>query len=181
MVTLEAASGWGSSLCAGLLDYRHEEAAIGGAPDTRGCWIADMRRLLLGELPLRGAARLDKGRSCFLGSPSCVGLLGRGKDEAASWRSPAARGCSIGERKLVSTAIPRLQIISWVDWMRGESGRTNARLLAQLDHIKQSRNCCTAASLLAVPCSETLKIYLSKGASIVLQGEYITRSPTSLE
>ena len=73
MVTLEAASGWGSSLCAGLLDYRHEEAAIGGAPDTRGCWIADMRRMLLGELPLRGAARLDKRTKLLLGEPQLRG------------------------------------------------------------------------------------------------------------
>ena len=61
MVTLEAASGWGSSLCAGLLDCRHwgrhEEDAIGGAPAARGCSIGERTKLLLGEPQLRGAAR----------------------------------------------------------------------------------------------------------------------------
>ena len=82
------------SRCAGLLDWRNAEAAFGGAPAARGCWITDMRRLLLGgafaargcslgvrkrlllrDLPLRGAARLGKCRGCFLGSSRCAGLL----------------------------------------------------------------------------------------------------------
>ena len=47
------------SLCefAGLLDRGREEATSGGAPAARGCSIERGRRLLLGELPLRGAAR----------------------------------------------------------------------------------------------------------------------------
>ena len=69
------------SRCAGLLDWRNAEAAFGGAPAARGCWITDMRRLLLG------------------GSFRCAGLLAWSKEEAAFARSPAARGCSIGERK----------------------------------------------------------------------------------
>ena len=58
---------WEVSRCAGLLDWRKEEAAFGGAPAARGCWITDRRTLLLVELPLRGAARSEKGRSCFGG------------------------------------------------------------------------------------------------------------------
>ena len=53
-----------------------EEAASGGSPAARGCSIEGGRKLFLGELPLRGAARLEKGRCGF-------------------WGSPAARGCSI--------------------------------------------------------------------------------------
>ena len=51
----EAALG-GSSRCAGLLDRERKEAALGGAPAARGCSIERGRRLLWGELPLRGAA-----------------------------------------------------------------------------------------------------------------------------
>ena len=46
----------------------------------RGCWIEGGRKLFLGELPLRGAARLEKGRSGF-------------------WGSPAAGGCSIRDER----------------------------------------------------------------------------------
>ena len=50
---------WGSSRCAGLFYGGGEEAASGGAPAARGyCSIEGERRLFLGELPLRGAARL---------------------------------------------------------------------------------------------------------------------------
>ena len=102
------------SRCAGLLDWRNAEAAFGAAPAARGCWITDMRRLLLGgafaargcslgvrkrlllrDLPLRGAARLGKCRGCFLGSSRCAGLLAWSKEEAALGGAPAARGCWI--------------------------------------------------------------------------------------
>ena len=46
----------GSSRCVGLLDGEREEAALGGAPAAWGCSIKRGRRLLLGKLPLRGAA-----------------------------------------------------------------------------------------------------------------------------
>ena len=46
---------WGSSRCAGLFDGGRKEAASGGAPAARGCSMEGGRRLLLGELPLRGA------------------------------------------------------------------------------------------------------------------------------
>ena len=94
---------WGSSRCAGLLDRSKEEAAFGGAPAARGCWITDRRRLeagerkklLFGELPLRGAAGLQTGGGCFWGSSRCAGLLDWGKEEAAFWGAPAAQGCWI--------------------------------------------------------------------------------------
>ena len=58
----DAACVWGSSRCAELLGWGREEAAFGGggggAPAARGCSIERERRLLWGELPLRGAARL---------------------------------------------------------------------------------------------------------------------------
>ena len=68
---------WGISRCAGLLDYRRKEkAASGGSPAARGCWIRERNMRLLGDLPLRGAARYEtKGRGCFLGSSRCAGLL----------------------------------------------------------------------------------------------------------
>ena len=110
----------GSSRCAGLLDRSQEEAAFGRSPAARGCSIGERkkllfgelplrgaaglqntakRRLLLGELPLRGAARLEKCRGCFWGSSRCAGLLDWRKEEAALGGDPAARGCSIGVRK----------------------------------------------------------------------------------
>ena len=56
---------WGISRCAGLLDYRKEDAASGGSPAARGCWIRERDMLFLGDLPLRGAAGIEKGRCCF--------------------------------------------------------------------------------------------------------------------
>ena len=57
---------------------REEEAASGGASAAQGCSIQRGKRsLFLGELPLRGAARL-RGRRIydFLGAGSrCTGLL----------------------------------------------------------------------------------------------------------
>ena len=96
---LEKCSGcfWGSSRCAGLLDWRNAAAAFGGALAARGCSIGEMQRLLLGELPLRGAAGLQKGGGCFWGSSRCAGLLAWSKEEAAFGGAPAARGCWIGE------------------------------------------------------------------------------------
>ena len=95
----------GGSRCAGLLNGRAgEEAASGGAhpggahPAARGCSIEGGRRLLLGELPLRGAARLRGVRkeAVLGGSSRCAGLLnGRAGEEAAFGGAPAARGCSI--------------------------------------------------------------------------------------
>ena len=59
---------------------------LGRAPAARGCSIErerggwgggeSERRLLLGELPLRGAARFREGKeACFWGSSRCAGLL----------------------------------------------------------------------------------------------------------
>ena len=90
---------WGSSRCAGLLDWRNAAAAFGGAPAARGCSLGVRKRLLLGELPLRGAARLEKCRGCFWGSSRCAGLLDYRQEEAAFGGAPAARGCSLGVRK----------------------------------------------------------------------------------
>ena len=54
----------------------------GGAPAAGGCWIANGRRLLLKGLPLRGAAGLSVGGSCFIwGSSRCAGLLDRGRED----------------------------------------------------------------------------------------------------
>ena len=49
--------------------------------------------MLLGELPLRGAAGSEKGKGCSWGSCRCAGLLDLRKEEDASGGSPAARGC----------------------------------------------------------------------------------------
>ena len=46
-----------------------------GAPAARGCSIDGGREVLLGGLPLRGAARLMKGRWHFWGISRCAGLL----------------------------------------------------------------------------------------------------------
>ena len=55
----------GSSRRAGLLDRGREEAApSGGAPAARGCSTERGRRLILGEIPLRGAARQREGGGC---------------------------------------------------------------------------------------------------------------------
>ena len=51
-----------------------EEAALGGAPAARGCPGQGDGRLLWGELPLRGAARLREEGGCFGGSSRCAGL-----------------------------------------------------------------------------------------------------------
>ena len=56
---------WGISRCAGLLDIGTEEAALGGSPAARGCSVDGGRRLLLGDLPLRGADRYTDGGGCF--------------------------------------------------------------------------------------------------------------------
>ena len=56
---------WGIPRCAGLLDYRKEVAVSRGSPAARGCSIREKEMLLLEELPLRGAAGLEKGRCCF--------------------------------------------------------------------------------------------------------------------
>ena len=75
---------------------------MGGAPAGRGCLIEGERRLLWGELPLRGAARWIEGGGCFGGSSRCAGLLDRGREEPVSGGAAAARGCSIeGGRRLL--------------------------------------------------------------------------------
>ena len=71
----EGACFWGSSRCAGLLGRGKEEHVSGGAPAAQGCWIDGGRSLFLGELPLRGAARLMEGGGYFWGSSRCAGLL----------------------------------------------------------------------------------------------------------
>ena len=84
----------GSSRCAGLLDWRNAEAALGGAPAARGCSIGVRERLLLGELSLmRGAAGLRTGGSCFGGSSRCAGLLDW-STEWLLWGEPQLRGAA---------------------------------------------------------------------------------------
>ena len=93
---------WGSSRCAGLLDRRKEEAALGGAPAARGCPLEQGgKRLFLGELPLRGAAGIQRRGGCSWGSSRCAGLLDRRKEEAALGGAPAARGCWITYRRML--------------------------------------------------------------------------------
>ena len=82
--------------------WRSGAAVLGGAPAARGCSMEGGRRLLLGDLPLRGAAPLRGEGGCFWGTSRCAGLLngGAGK-EAAFGGAPAARGCSTeGGRRL---------------------------------------------------------------------------------
>ena len=51
------------------------------------------RRLLWGELPLRGAARLREGGACFWGSCRCAGLLAQLKEgEGSFWGSCRCAG-----------------------------------------------------------------------------------------
>ena len=96
---------WGISRCAGLLDYRKEDAVSRGSPAARGCSIREKEMLLLEELPLRGAAGLEKGICCFWrGSCRCAGLLDYRKEVAVSRGSPAARGCWIRERDMLFLA-----------------------------------------------------------------------------
>ena len=91
---------WGSSRCAGLLDYRKKDAASGGSPAARGCSIRDERkRLLLGELPLRGAAGLQKERCGFWGISRCAGLLDYRNKDAASAGAPAARAAGLQKER----------------------------------------------------------------------------------
>ena len=47
----------GSSRCAGLPVRWRNEALSGGAPAARGCPIEGRSRLILRDLPLRGASR----------------------------------------------------------------------------------------------------------------------------
>ena len=110
--SIEGAGGcfWGTSRCAGLmLDGAGEEALSRGAPAARGCSIEGRRRLLLGDLPLRGAARWRGEGGSFLGTSRCAGLLlDGGGEEAAFGGPPAARGCSIeaGGRRLFLGELP---------------------------------------------------------------------------
>ena len=67
--------GW-ISRCAGLIDIRTEEDVSEGAPTARGCSLEGRRRLLLGDLPLRGADRRKDGGGCFWEISGCAGLLG---------------------------------------------------------------------------------------------------------
>ena len=96
-------------------------AVLGGAPAARGCSMEGGRRLLLGDLPLRGAAPLRGEGGCFWGTSRCAGLLngGAGK-EAAFGGAPAARGCSTeGGRRLFWGGAPAARGCS----MAGRGGR----------------------------------------------------------
>ena len=55
----------------GVLEGGREEATA----LSRGCSVEGGRRLFLGELPLRGAARWREEGGSFLGSSRCAGLL----------------------------------------------------------------------------------------------------------
>ena len=94
-------------------------AVLGGAPAARGCSMEGGRRLLLGDLPLRGAAPLRGEGGCFWGTSRCAGLLngGAGKEAAFGGAHPAARGCSIeGGRRLLLGELPLCGAARW----RGE-------------------------------------------------------------
>ena len=87
--------GGGGSRCAGLLNRERKKAALGGAPAAWGCPIEGVRRLLWGELPLRGAARLGEGGCCVWGSSRCAELLGWGREEAAfGWGGAPCSRCA---------------------------------------------------------------------------------------
>ena len=92
---------WGSCRCAGL----QGGTCFWGAAAARGCSIEGGRSLFLGELPLRGAARLKEGEGSFWGRGSrCAGLQG---GTCFVWGAAAARGCSIeGGRSLFLGELP---------------------------------------------------------------------------
>ena len=87
---------WGSCRCAELLDYEREEALslIRGAAAARSCWITERKMRLLGDLPLRGAAGLEKGICCFWGSCRCAELLDYEREEALSLGELPLRGAA---------------------------------------------------------------------------------------
>ena len=92
---LGGGGGGGGSRCAGLLDRERKKAALGGgAPAAWGCPIEGVRRLLWGELPLRGAARLGEGGCCVWGSSRCAELLGWGREDAAFGGELPLRGAA---------------------------------------------------------------------------------------
>ena len=87
-----------------------EEAASGGAPAARGCSMEGEKRLFLGELPLRGAARWRGGggeeaasgeKHAFLGSCRCAGLMPERsmRDEASISGNLPLRGAVGGEHE----------------------------------------------------------------------------------
>ena len=53
----------GISCCTGLPDGERKKPVSGRAPAVRGCRIDGKKRLFLGELPLRGAARWREGEA----------------------------------------------------------------------------------------------------------------------
>ena len=83
----------------GLLDWRKEDDASGGSPAARGCWIGERKVTTLGDLPLRGAAGMEKGRGTIWGIFRCAGLLDWRKEDDDSGGSSAARGCCVERRQ----------------------------------------------------------------------------------
>ena len=85
---------------------------LGGSPAARVCWIRERDMRLLGDLPLRGAARLEtKGRGCFwgIGAPAARGCSIEGGRKLFLGGSPAARGCWIRERDMPLRGAARLE------------------------------------------------------------------------
>ena len=82
-----------------------ERAASGGAAAARGCLIEGRRRLLLGELPLCGAAQSRDGGGCIYGAAAARGCSIEGRRGLLVWRTEkglsvgaaAARGCLVDE------------------------------------------------------------------------------------
>ena len=72
-----------------------EEAASGEAPAALGCSIEGGRRLFLGGLPLRWAARLREGGVCFWGGSRCAGLLDWGGGRRLFLRELPLRGAAL--------------------------------------------------------------------------------------
>ena len=94
--TKERCCFWGSSRCAGLLDYRERDTASGGASAARGCSMEGEGRLFLGEIQLR-----EGGGACNRGPPAARGCWIRERKMRllGELPPPAARGCSIVEMK----------------------------------------------------------------------------------
>ena len=93
----------GSCRCAGLLDYRKEVAVSRGSPAARGCWNRERKMLLLtGELPLRRAACWNRERKMLLLGELPLRGAARLREGgiSVSRGAAAARGCWITERKM---------------------------------------------------------------------------------
>ena len=81
----------GAPASRGLLVGRAAEVASGRSPAARGCSMEGQRRLLLGDLPLRGADRRKDGGGCFWGSPAARGCSKEGRSKLSVGELPLRR------------------------------------------------------------------------------------------